>query len=169
MKVQIKPLLEGAKSAEGTVVIIDVINASSTMVKCLEMGAKEIVPVKFFYSLSIPPQDKEIIATLEMGSGGDPSVFEKVLPALIADEKSLLASQQPQESDLGGNEKVGYSSIDLAQDKEKAKTVKITWVFNKENLSSDLKNKYKEVNSFPVGITRVLYSIPSLVIAVLGG
>ena len=46
MKIQIKPLLEGAESAEGIAVIIDVINASSTIVECLQRGAKEVVPVK---------------------------------------------------------------------------------------------------------------------------
>jgi len=45
MKVQIKSLLEGAKSAKGIAVIIDVINASSTIVECLQKGAREVVPV----------------------------------------------------------------------------------------------------------------------------
>ncbi|HLD42269.1 MAG TPA: 2-phosphosulfolactate phosphatase [archaeon] len=45
MKVEIKSCLEGAKSAEGIAVIIDVINASSTIVECFEKGAKEVVPV----------------------------------------------------------------------------------------------------------------------------
>ncbi len=46
MKILIKPLLEGAKSAEGLVVIIDVINACSTIVECFEEGAREVIPVK---------------------------------------------------------------------------------------------------------------------------
>lgn len=45
MEVKIKSCLEGAKSAEGLVVIIDVINACSTIVECFEKGAREIVPV----------------------------------------------------------------------------------------------------------------------------
>ncbi len=45
MKVLIKSCLEGAQSAEGLVVIIDVINASSTIVQCFEKGAKEVIPV----------------------------------------------------------------------------------------------------------------------------
>ncbi len=46
MKVLIRSLLEGAKSAEGIAIIIDVVNASSTIVQCFEEGAKEVVPVK---------------------------------------------------------------------------------------------------------------------------
>lgn len=45
MKILIRSLLEGARSAEGLVVIVDVINASSTIVQCFEGGAKEIIPV----------------------------------------------------------------------------------------------------------------------------
>ena len=45
MDVQIKSCLEGARSAKGLAVIIDIINASSTIVECFEKGAREVIPV----------------------------------------------------------------------------------------------------------------------------
>ena len=45
MKISIKSCISGAEQARGVAVIIDVINASSTIVKLFEAGVKTVVPV----------------------------------------------------------------------------------------------------------------------------
>lgn len=45
MKIEIKSCLDGAKEAEGIVVIIDVFRASNTIIACIGQGVESIIPV----------------------------------------------------------------------------------------------------------------------------
>src|SRR4030067_1273134 len=67
----------------------------------------EAVPVSFTYNPDFLTTQGKTQATLEMVSGGDPSIFDKVSAALIADQKTLKSVQDTEHADFSPNEEIG--------------------------------------------------------------
>lgn len=135
----------------------------------METIAKEVIGVRFKYTPAFGKNEDKIIATLEIAENGDPSIFNKVLSAIITDKQSLLASQDPKMANLSASKDAGYNSIDLAIKENTLQTTKITWEFGKENLSEELSNSYRKLNKYPMFMLRFLFGIPDLIIGLLRG
>jgi len=130
----------------------------------------EAVPVRFTYNPDFLKTQEKTQATLEMVSGGDPSVFDKVLAAVIVDGKTLKAVQDSENADFSPNEDAGYTSYQLFLDPHTGKVVKIVWEFETENLADNDTNKlYTSLNSLPPTAVRALYEIPQVILGVLQG
>lgn len=135
----------------------------------METPAKEVTGVTFKYTPSFAKKDGKIVAALEMPENGDPSIFNKVIEAIIVDEQSLSAARDPQKANLGANDKSGYNSIKLAVSPKSGQTTKITWEFDKKNLSNELNSSYTQINKIPGFALEFLYKLPGFVISLLKG
>lgn len=135
----------------------------------METPAGEVTGVTFKYTPSFTRKDDKIIATLEMPENGDPSIFNKVIEAIIADEQSLSAARDPQKANLTANGKSGYNSIKLAVSPKSGQTTKITWEFDKKNLSKQLNSSYSQINKVPNFSLKFLYGLPGFIIGLLKG
>ena len=130
----------------------------------------EAVPVSFNYNPDFLRTQGKTQATLEMVSGGDPSIFDKVSAAVIADQKTLKAVQDTANADFSPNEEIGYTSYKFFYDTRTGKIVKIVWEFEKQSLvDSETKNLYTQLNSLPPQAVRALYEIPRVILGVLQG
>ena len=130
----------------------------------------EAVPVSFTYNPDFLKTQGKTQATLEMVSGGDPSIFDKVSSAVIADEKTLKAVQDTENADFSPNPQIGYTSYQLFLDPHTGKVVKIVWEFEKQNLIDDeTENLYTQLNSLPPKAVRALYEVPQVILGVLQG
>ena len=130
----------------------------------------ETVPVSFIYNPDFLRTQEKIQATLEMVQGGDPSIFDKVSAAVIADEKTLKAVADSENADYSSNLDAGYTSFQLFYDPKTGKVVKIVWEFEKQSLIDDeTENLYTQLNSLPPKAVRVLYEVPRVILGVLQG
>ena len=130
----------------------------------------EAVPVRFTYNPDFLKTQEKTQATLEMVPGGDPSIFDKVSAAVIADGKTLKAVQDSENADFSPNPDTGYTSYQLFLDPHTGKVVKIVWEFETKNLADNDTNKlYTSLNSLPPKAVRALYEIPQVILGVLQG
>lgn len=127
----------------------------------METLDKEVIEVRFKYTPSYTSQENEVIATLEMTEKGDPSIFDKVLPALVADEQSLNTARDPQKANFSASEKALYSKLEITKDSRGDKTTKLVWTYNKEQVGKDIKEDYLKLAKYPQSILETLYTIPS--------
>jgi len=130
----------------------------------------EAVPVSFTYNPDFLRNQEKIQATLEMVQGGDPSIFDKVSSAVIADKKTLKAVQDTENADFSPNEQIGYTNYKFFYETKKGKVTKIVWEFEKRNLIDDeTENLYTQLNSLPPKAVRALYEVPRVILGVLQG
>ena len=130
----------------------------------------EAVPVRFTYNPDFLKTEGKTQATLEMVPGGDPSIFDKVSAAVIADEKTLKSVQDTENADFSPNPEIGYTSFKFFYDAKTGKVTKIVWEFEKQSLIDDeIDNLYTQLNSLPPKAVRALYEIPQVILGVLQG
>ena len=130
----------------------------------------EAVPVKFTFNPDFLNNQEITQATLEMVSGGDPSIFDKVSAAVIADEKTLKSVQDTVNADFSPNPQIGYTSYKFFYDARTGKAVKIVWEFEKQSLIDDeTENLYTQLNFLPPKAVRALYEIPRVILGILQG
>jgi len=104
-----------------------------------------------------------------MPEGGDPSIFNKVLAAVVADDQTVKSAQDIERANLAANQKAGYSKIDLMIKPETKQVLKISWTFDKNDLEEDLKKDYQGLSKYPKPIFGFLYGLPSLIMGLLSG
>ena len=130
----------------------------------------EAVPVSFAYNPDFLRTEGKTQATLEMVQGGDPSIFDKVSAAVIADQKTLKSVQDTEHADFSPNEEIGYTSYKFFYDTRTGKIVKIVWEFEKQSLvDCEIENLYTQLNSLPPKAVRALYEVPRVILGVLQG
>ena len=135
----------------------------------METTEKEVIGVKFTYTPAFLKDQNVIVATLEMPEGSDASIFDKILPAIITDKQSVNSALDVKKANLSANQESGYSKIMLSVKEDTQQTVKITWQYDKVNLTEDLTQEYTKLAAYPSFILKILYSLPHLVIGLLGG
>ena len=131
----------------------------------METPQGEVTGIRLKYDPSFTQDKNTIQVTLEMPQNGDPSIFNKVLPAVISDKQSLDSARDPQKANLSANQQAGYKSIKLLVLPETNKTAQIVWEFDKFNLPDDLKSKYKRLEKFPPGVLKFLYTLPHFILS----
>ena len=104
-----------------------------------------------------------------MTEKGDPSIFDKVLPALVADEQSLNSARDVQKANFGPSEKALYSKLAIEKDSRGDKTIKISWFYDKDEASENFKEEYQKIAKYPKSVLQSLYGIPSFLIDLVKG
>lgn len=133
----------------------------------METPQQEVVPVHFAITHSFEKKEKEVIVFLEMSQNADASIFNKILPAIIAEEQSLKAAQDPQNANLAANKESGYRKIALQTNSNK-QTTKIIWIYEKEEIE-ETKSSYEKLSKYPTAVLHILYSVPKFLSSLAGG
>lgn len=123
----------------------------------METNQQEVVGVRFRHATGFDGKSKEQEATLELPEPGDPSIFNKVLPAVIADDQSLLGALDPKKASFEPNSVAGYKTYKLAVKPETNQTVSITWIFDNDYITEDARNEYQKLAKFPLPVLKFLY------------
>lgn len=134
----------------------------------METNQKEVTGVNFTYNPAFTKTEDRIIASLEMPQNGDPSIFTKVLPAIVSDDQSLKSAQEPNTPNLSGSLLAGYTKIELSQDVKNNQTTKIVWTYEKSKIPEEIKKLYAKLN-YPPKILKILDSIPGFLINLARG
>ena len=135
----------------------------------METIEKEVTGVKFSYNPVFVRNQNVLLATLEIPEGGDVSIFNKVLPAVVSDKQSVDLAINIEKANLSANQDAGYSKINLSVKPETKQTVKITWEYDKSKLGNDLSQDYAKLAKYPPSLLRIFYGLPHLIIGLLGG
>lgn len=134
----------------------------------METPSGEVTSIKVKYNPEFLKDEKRIQLSLEMPENGDPSLFNKVMPAVVADKQSLDSALDPKKANLGPNKNAGYENINLTTKPETNQTIQIVWNFKKEDLSEELKSKYQKLSSYPKPILKFLYGLPHFAMSLAG-
>lgn len=135
----------------------------------METPAGEVTAIRFSYTTAFGKSQNKIIAVLEMPELGDASIFTKVLPAVISDNQSLTAAQDPQKANLDANATVGYRRISLNLKPQTGQTVKITWEFDKKILGPETVSLYERLSIYPPSLLSILYSMGQFILSLISG
>lgn len=135
----------------------------------METPQGEVTGIRLKYDPSFTKGKNTIQVTLEMLENGDPSIFNKVLPAVISDKQSLDSARDPQKANLNANQELGYEKLSLFTKQETNQTTKIIWEFKKESLGDEVNKEYSKLYKIPTALFKILYNIPSLTLSLLAG
>ncbi len=142
---------------------------STSLVWEMETLQKEFVGVELFFTPGYTKEDRKIIAQLKMVEIGDPSIFEKTLPALIRDQESLQAAYNVKEPNPTASQGAMFSKLSLEINKQKEKATTIEWEFNKSDMDNGLNEEYKKLEKYPKPLLKLLITLPKLIIGLLSG
>lgn len=117
----------------------------------------EITPVEFIHDTAIARNQNKIIAILQMPQGADPSVFHKVIPAVVSDTRTVSALEGLEDSNLGPSEEIGYNEVKLNHSTS-GKVIEIVWEFDKDKLVKDSKDYYNKLYQYPEWLVKILYT-----------
>lgn len=124
----------------------------------METNAGEVAPVRFRHDTGLVKSQDKIEAVLELPPGNDPSIFVKVLPAVISDRQALDSALDVEHANLNANPQIGYSQISLAVKPETNQTTRISWTFGRDFLTSGLEVEYGRLEKFPKPLLAFLYN-----------
>jgi len=136
----------------------------------METPQNEVIKVVFTHDTGFPKSQSKITATLSMEPGADASLFNKVLPAVIADKQALSSAQDYEHANLGANDQIGYDKLTLEPvTGDNTKVTKITWEFEKSKLTKNEDDLYRKLNNFPESLLKMLYSLQQFTIGIFSG
>ncbi|MEK9146678.1 MAG: hypothetical protein AAB639_00600 [Patescibacteria group bacterium] len=135
----------------------------------METPAGEVTGIRFSYTPAFAKGENKITAVLEMPELGDASIFTKVLPAVISDNRSLTAAQDPLKANLAASREVGYEGIKLTLKPETGQTTKVVWQFAKITLDQETLGLYSRLGIYPEPLLKILHELPRFIIGLLGG
>lgn len=132
--------------------------------------AKEVTTVKFTHDTGFSKNQDKVNVTLEMQPGSDPSLFNKVLPAVVSDTQALSSVQDLEHPNLGPNDKIGYQKIELTPvERNSPQIAKITWQFDRSFFTKNYGELYERLDKFPQPILKFLYLLQKATITLLSG
>ncbi len=135
----------------------------------METPQKEVATVNVLQTTGFSKEENSIFVILENTVGGDVSIFDKILPSVVADEEVLKAAYSEEKITHLVNGKTGSKSAVIERNSANDKVTKITWEFEKDNFGENIKDYFDKVNSLPETITKTLYVVQSIIIMSLSG
>lgn len=134
----------------------------------METNQNEVTTVIFKHDTGFSPDQNIIVATLQMDQVGDPSLFNKVLPAVIADKQSLESAQNLQNPKLEANPQALYTKINLYNYEGRSEQVsKITWDYQRDTIAKDSQNLYLKLRKYPPWFIKALYTLQGTTLQLL--
>ena len=132
----------------------------------METPQKEIIKVIFTHNTGFSKSQNKITASVYMEPTGDASLFNKVLPAVVADSQALTSAQDQEHANLGPNNQIGYNKLNLEPvSGDFTKVTKLTWEFDKDNLTVAEADLYKKLYRFPESVLKILYTLQQITIS----
>lgn len=133
----------------------------------METPQNEVVGVYFRYDPDYFSRSDVITTKLEMAEGGDASIFNKTLPALIIDPESLSLTQDATKeiASVALNKK--FKDVTIERNENNQATA-IFWTYERGKIASNSK-AYSRLNSYPRSVLRILYEIPNFIVSLFAG
>ncbi|MBI3443212.1 hypothetical protein HY008_00925 [Candidatus Woesebacteria bacterium] len=131
----------------------------------METPQNEVSGIRLKHDTAFSKNQSTVRLTLEKEEKGDPSIFVKVLEAVIADKQSLDSARDPIKANLSANREVGYGSMRLSVIPATNQTTQVVWEFAKSDLPQDLQAKYKKLEAIPEPLLRFLYALPLFILS----
>ena len=129
---------------------------------------EETIMVSFEHNTGISKNQNIITAKLQIPPGADPSLFNKVLPAVLADKQALYSAQDLEHANLGSNTEVGYSKLELfTSEKNTGQVTGIEWQFDREKILSGTEQYFEKLHKYNEFFLKILYSIQRGIIILL--
>ncbi len=126
----------------------------------METREKEVTTVVFSHQTDFANKQDKIMASLETAQGADPSLFMKVLPAVVSDDQALQSAYDLEDPNLGPNNQIGYNKIELfTKDENSPQVTKILWEFDRGVITKDIENLFNNLDRYPEPVLKILYSI----------
>jgi len=123
----------------------------------METPQKEVTQVRVISQTAYPKSQNKILVVLEKPENADSSVFDKVLPAVIADASTLdVAFSQNQQTYAAGKQDL-YNFVKIERD-QNLKVVKVVWEIDKDKLATNNQH-FEKLNKLPENLLKTLYSI----------
>jgi len=123
---------------------------------------KEVTTVTFIHDTAFDRNKNKIL------QGQDASLFVKVMPAVVSDAQALASSQDLEHTNLGSNEKIGYSKIELfTKDENSNQVTKIVWEFDKEKIIESSEEFYENLYKYGELSLRTLYTLQRTALIIL--
>lgn len=135
----------------------------------METTQKEVATVNVLQTTGLNRSENKILVVLEKAPAGDPSVFDKVLPAVIADSEVLEAAFSREKLTSLESGQTGFNRVAIERDASGDKVIKITWEFDKEEFGTESRAIYDKLQSLPPAVVTTLYAVQSIVIAAFSG
>ncbi|OGD85961.1 hypothetical protein A2164_00435 [Candidatus Curtissbacteria bacterium RBG_13_35_7] len=128
----------------------------------METIENEVTTVIFTHDTGLSRYQDKIIATLKMPEGQDPSLFVKVMPAVVSDNQALQSAQNLEAQNLGPNKQIGYNGLKTYTISENSPQVtQIVWEFDKEKLTENSQKYYNKLYKYSEFTLKILYEIQS--------
>ena len=133
----------------------------------METPQKEVSKVVFTHDTGFSKSQNVIKATISMEENADPSVFNKVLPAVVGDVQALTSAQNQKEASLGANSSIGYNKLELVPvTGDPTKVTRISWEFEKDKLIGKDDIQYQKLYSLPEPLAKFLFSLQQFTIGI---
>jgi hypothetical protein len=138
---------------------------STTYIWEMETNEGEITKVKFVHDTAFSKNNQNITATLEMVEGQDPSLFNKVLPAVITDKQTIISITDPKRINLGKNEQAGYEKIDIYNiEGRQGQISQVTWQLDKAKILNKNAQLYEKIYKYPLFLLKTLYYLQKFIL-----
>ena len=136
----------------------------------METPQKEVIKVIFTHDTGFSKSQNTITATLSMEPNGDASLFNKVLPAVVADTQALSSAQDFVHANFSANNQIGYKKLSLEPlPGDNTKVTRITWEFEKSELTKGDEALYSKLYKIPEPVFKLLYSLQEVTIKAFSG
>lgn len=134
----------------------------------METREGEVIGVRFRHDTGFVKGKDQIEAVLEIPPDGDPSIFNKVMPAIISDSQSLTSAQDIEKANFSANQEKGYSSLQLFIKPQTKQTNRIVWTFDKKSLTADFDKDYQKLTGLPYFVLKNLYLLQKTIFDLMG-
>lgn len=129
----------------------------------METPQKEVATASVVQTTGLIKADRSVLVILEKTPGGDASVFEKVLPAVIADKEVLKAAFSDEKVSNLENGQTGFKKASIERDLSSGKVVKVVWEFDKNSFGEKSTELYGKLNK-PELLIKILYAVQNIII-----
>ena len=123
----------------------------------METLEKEVTSVRVISETAYSKIQNKILVVLEKPEAADSSVFNKVLPAVIVDKKSLNVALSQDQQTYAAGEGDFYNFVKIERDKN-LKVVKVIWEIDKEKFTINNQH-FENLNKLPGNLFKILYNI----------
>lgn len=131
----------------------------------METKEGEITKVRFIHDTAFDKNSQNFLATIEMVEGQDPSLFNKVLPAVISDRQAILSATDITRINLGKNDQLGYEKIELYPIEGRPGQIsKVVWHLDKSKIITANQQLYTNIYKYSPTILKTLYNLQKFII-----
>ncbi len=134
----------------------------------METNQNEVTTVIFKHDTGFLRAQNTIKATLQMDQAGDPSLFNKILPAIIADKQSLNSAQTQQSLNFDAKTDAGFKKLQVYAYKGNSQQIsEVDWEFDRDTIGKDSMGLYNKLFKYPEWLIKALHTLQHTTLTLL--